>query len=144
MKKIFTIFLALLAGLLLASCEMQYSEEYPELIQYYCCWGDSDWNDHSDPSLTLMSYNSSTGLYEIEINTTKKNQRFEITKGAGYSIEYMADCKGVCSADDDTLANFPKVKDNGFGSMQTCMPKANTTYKVTFNAQTEKYNLSEK
>ncbi|MBQ1984493.1 MAG: hypothetical protein II232_07700, partial [Spirochaetaceae bacterium] len=77
MKKIFTMFLALLAGLLLASCEMQYSEEYPELIQYYCCWGDSDWNDHSDPSLTLMSYNSSTGLYEIEINTTKKNQRFE-------------------------------------------------------------------
>lgn len=144
MKKIFTAVLALLAGLLLASCEMKYDTEYPELIQYYCCWGDNDeWNDHSKTSKTLMSYNSSTGLYEITIDTEKKNQRFEITKGASYSIEYMADSKGVCSADEDTLANFPKTKDNGYGSQQTVMPKV-STYIVTFNADTEKYNLSEK
>lgn len=144
MKKIFTAFLAVLAGLFLASCEMRYSETYPELIQYYCCWGDDDWHDHSEPALTLMTYNSSTGLYEITIETKKKNQRFEITKGASYSIEYMFDAKGVCSADDDTIANFPKAKDNNFGSLQTEMPKANQNYVVTFNAKTEKYNLSEK
>ena len=144
MKKIFTAVLALLAGLVLASCEMKYDTTYPELVQYFTCWGDSEeWNDHSKSSLTLMTYNSSTGKYEIEIETEKKNQRFEITKGASYSIEYMADAKGVCSADDDTLAAFPKVLDNGYGSMQTVMPKP-STYVVTFDPTTEKYNLSEK
>jgi len=144
MKKIFTAVLALLAGLFLASCEMKYNAEYPELVQYYCCWGDDDWHDHSEPSLTLMTYNSSTAKYEIEVETERKNQRFEITKGASYSIEYMYDAKGVCSADDDTIANFPKAKDNNYGSLQTVMPKANTTYVITFDAATEKYNLSEK
>ena len=144
MKKIFTAVLALLAGLFLASCEMKYNAEYPELVQYYCCWGDDDWHAHDEPSLTLMTYNSSTSKYEIVVETKKKNQRFEITKGAGYSLEYMFDCKGVCSADDDTIANFPKAKDNNYGSLQTVMPKANTKYLITFDAATEKYNLSEK
>lgn len=144
MKKLFLGLLAAFAVFVLASCEMTYDKDYPELIQYYCCWGDDERHAHNEPSLTLMTYNASTAKYEIVVETKRKNQRFEITKGASYSIEYMFDCKGVCSADDDTIANFPKAKDNNYGSLQTLMPKANTKYLITFDAATEKYNLSEK
>ena len=147
MKKIVsliaTVFALVTIGLM-TSCVQNYNGAYPELTQYYCCWGDNvKWNDHGDVAKTLMTYDAASGVYSIEVTTERKNQRFEITKGAGYTIEYMFDAKGVCSADDETIANFPKAKDNGFGSLQTVMPTVGT-YAITFDPVTEKYNLSEK
>lgn len=136
-KNIFFAFAALLAAFLLASCEMTYGEnEYDELVQYYCCWGDDDWHEHDEPSLTLMIYEDN--VYTIEIETEKKNQRFEITKGSGYSIEYMSDY-----ADADTAATYTKTQDNGFGGKQTVLVNPGT-YKISFDPDTETYSVTEK
>lgn len=143
MRKFLISFFALFAVFAITSCEMTYDKDYPELIQYYCCWGDSEWNDHSDPSKTLMTYDAASATYSIEIETTKKNQRFEITKGAGYSVEYMFDAKGVCSQDPANQALFPKTADNGFGSLQTVLPTVGT-YIITFDATTELYSVAAK
>lgn len=106
--------------------------------------GDADeWNAHDKTALTLMTYDASSGKYSIEVETEKKNQRFEITKGASYSIEYMADAKGVQSADADTQANFAKTMDNGYGSLQTVLPTVGT-YVITFDPATETYNVAAK
>lgn len=144
MKKFILGLLALISmAFIVTSCEMKYDEDYPELVQYYCCYGNSSgtWYDHAVPNNTLMTYDVSTGKYSIEIEAKVKNWRFEITKGAGYSIEYMADAKGVQSADAETLANFPKTADSGYGSLQTVLPEA-TTYVITFDPATEKYNVA--
>ena len=137
MKKIFTGILALLAVFFLASCEMKYDTDYPELVQYYCCYGDAaEWN--AQTAKTLMTYNSSTAKHEITLETTKKNQRFEITKGASYSIEYMA-----TAADADTQTAFAKTADNGYGSQQTVLPKAGK-YLIAFDPATETYSVTAK
>lgn len=144
MKKFLLSLLAIISmAFLVTSCEMKYDDDYPELVQYYCCYGNSSgiWYDHAVPNDTLMTYDASSGKYSIEIETEVKNLRFEITKGASYSIEYMADKGGVVSADDETLANFPKTADNGYGSLQTVLPNA-ATYTITFDPSTEKYNVA--
>jgi len=146
MKKIFTGILALLAVFFLASCEMKYDTDYPELVQYYCCWGDSEkWNDHSNPSKTLMDYDSGTSTYSISVETTKKNQRFEITKGSGYSIEYCYFNKNTSTYSQDAAnqALFPKTADNGYGSLQTVLSKPGT-YVIAFNTVTETYTVTAK
>ena len=139
--------LALAALFVTSGCEMKYAEAYPELIQYYCCWGDADkWYDHADPSKTLMTYDATNGVYTIEIETLKKNQRFEITKGASYSIEYCYYNKntgGTCSQDEANIALFPKTLDNSYGSLQTKLP-AIGKYVITFDAATEKYSVAAK
>lgn len=145
MKKFILGILALISmAFVVTSCEMKYDKDYPELVQYYCCWGDvNEWNAHDKTALTLMSYDAASGKYSIEVETEKKNQRFEITKGAGYSVEYMADAKGVQSADADTQANFAKTADNGYGSLQTVLPTVGT-YVITFDPATETYNVAAK
>lgn len=138
MKKIITGIIALFALLFLAGCEMTYGNKYPVLVQYYCCYGDSSGNWKAQTTDTLMTYNASTLKYEITVTTTKKNQRFEITKGASYSIEYMAK-----DADAATQAAFPKTADNGFGSLQTVLPTAGS-YLIAFDASTETYSVTAK
>ena len=145
MKKIIFGLLALVSlALAFTGCEMTYGEnEYEELTQYWCCWGDAnDWNDHSDPSKTLMVYDASSGTYSIEVETEKKNQRFEITKGASYSLEYCYYNKnnGTYSQDEANHELFPKTLDNGFGSLQTALPTVGT-YTITFDPTTEKYSV---
>ena len=148
MKKfIFGLFALISLAFALTSCEMTYGEnEYPALVQYYCCWGDSsEWNDHSDPSKTLMAHNSD-GTYSIEIEPEKRNLRFEITKGAGYTLEYCyynASTK-VYSQDEENRALFPKYIDNGVnGSYHSALPKAGVTYLITFDPVKETYTIAE-
>ena len=139
MKKLLTALAAVFALALvgvMSSCVQNDSDKYPELIQYYCCYGDDDWTAHESLAKTLMSYNGSE--YEITITTERKNQRFEITKGAGYSIEYMSE-----AADDETASTFSRTENNGFGGMQTVLPAAGDYY-ITFNASTEKYHVEAK
>lgn len=144
MKKFLVSLFALFAVFAITSCEMTYDKDYPEYEVYYTCWGDSsEWFDHANTAKTLMSKDASSGKYFIELETTKRNQRFEVTKGAGYSLEYMADSKGICSADETTLAAFPKTADNGYGSKQTVLPTAGK-YLIEFDPVTELYTVTAK
>ena len=144
MKKFLLSLFALFAVFAITSCEMTYDKDYPEYEAYYTCWGDAtEWNDHSNTSKTLMSKDASTGKYFIELETERKNQRFEITAGAGYSIEFMFDHKGVCSADEATIAAFPKTADNGFGSLQTVLPNPGK-YVIEFDPVTKLYTVTAK
>lgn len=144
MKKFILGLLALISmAFIVTSCEMKYDEDYPELVQYYCCYGNSSgtWYDHAVPNNTLMTYDASTGKYSIEIETKTKNWRFKLTKGAGYSIQYNAiGANGVRYADADTQANFPKTFEE-FGVFQTVLPNVGT-YVITFDPATEKYNVA--
>ena len=148
MKKfIFGLLAALSLVFAFTGCEMNYGEgEYPALVQYWCCWGDAnDWNDHSDPSKTLMTRDASSGKYTIEVETEKKNQRFEITKGAGYTLEYCYFNKnnGTYAQDEANHEVFAKTIDNGYGSLQTALPKPGK-YTITFDPSTEKYTVAAK
>lgn len=146
MKKIFLSLIALFALFTITSCEMTYDKDYPELIQYWCCWGDNaKWNDHSNPAKTLMTYNSSNSTYVIEVETLSKNQRFEITKGASYSLEYCYFNKntGSYSQDTENQSAFPKTADNGYGSLQTVLPSVGK-YIITFDAATALYSVAAK
>lgn len=147
MKKfIFGLLAAITLALSFTGCEMTYGEDkYPTLVQYYCCWGDAEkWNDHSDPAKTLMTRDASKGTYSIEVETEKKNQRFEITKGASYTIEYCyynANTK-VYSQDEANRALFPKNMDNGVnGSMHSVLPEPGK-YTVTFDPTKETYTIA--
>lgn len=150
MKKLFSVLAAVFmvaAVSLMTSCVQNYGGAYPELQQYYCCWGDSvDWNDHSDPSKTLMTYDAGTATYSIIIETKKKNQRFEITKGPTYTVAeycyYDANSKKYYQ-DEANKALFPKYKDNGVnGSLHSVLPQVGK-YKVTFDPATETYKIEE-
>lgn len=40
MKKFIFGILALISmAFVVTSCEMKYDKDYPDLVQYYCCWG---------------------------------------------------------------------------------------------------------
>lgn len=144
MKKFLLSLFALFAVFAITSCEMTYDKDYPKYEAYYTCWGDTtEWNEHPNTSKTLMSKDASTGKYFIELETERKNQRFEITAGAGYSIEFMFDHKGVCSADEATIAAFPKTADNGYGSLQTVLPNPGK-YVIEFDPVTKLYTVTAK
>lgn len=149
MKKFISGILALISiAFIVTSCEMKYDKDYPELVQYYCTWGDStEFHVHDEPDLTLMSYDASTGKYSIEIETPRNNQRIQLTKGAGWSIKYVAGSENGSlgnSADADTQANFPKtILDTTSGTFQTALPTVGT-YVITFDPATETYNVAAK
>lgn len=152
MKKFLASLIALLAiafaTVSVTSCEMTYDEDYEELIQYWCCWGNatgSEWNEHSDPAKTLMIYDAGTNTYSIEVETKVKNCRFEITKGASYSLEYCYYNKNTdkYSQNEENKSLFPKYMDNGFGSSQTVLPTVGT-YIITFDPVTETYSVANK
>lgn len=146
MKKFLISLFALFAVFAITSCEMTYDKDYPEYIVYYTCWGDnSEWFEHSDTSKTLMTKNLSTGKYAIDIETTKKNQRFEITAGAGYSLEYCYFNKNnsTYSQDEANHSLFPKTADNGYGSLQTVLPTPGK-YLIEFDPVTKLYTVTAK
>lgn len=150
MKKFLASLVALLAiafaAVSVTSCEMTYDEDYEELIQYWCCWGDNaKWYDHADPAKTLMTYDAGSATYSIEVETTKKNQRFEITKGASYSLEYCYFNKnnGTYCQDEANHEIFGKTLDNGYGSLQTALPTPGK-YVITFDAAAGLYSVEAK
>ena len=154
MKKIFTALAAVFALALvgvMSSCVQNYEGQYPELTQYYCCWSDPDagsdmWYNWTTPSKTLMTYDSGAGVYKIEIETKRKNEHFEITKGATYDVYeycYFNKNKETYHQDEANQAVFGKTVKNGFGSFHTVLPKP-AKYVITFNAKTEKYSVAEK
>lgn len=146
MKKFILSILAVFAVFAMTSCEMTYDKDYEPLVQYYTCWGDdAEWNDHFDASKTLMAYDASSGKYAIDVETSKRNQRFEITKGVGYTIEYCYFNKnnGSYSQEEANHSLFPKTKDNGFGSLQTVLPVAGK-YLIEFDPVTTLYTVTAK
>ena len=81
----------------------------------------------------------------FDVETTKKNQRFEITAGASYSLEYCYFNKNnsTYSQDEANHSLFPKTADNGYGSLQTVLPTPGK-YLIEFDPVTKLYTVTAK
>lgn len=133
MKKIFSSIIAVLAlafiTVTVTSCEMTYSKDYDPLIQWFAPHtGDSgDWCEPRDDN--KLTYNASTGLYEITITTGRKNVGISVCQDANYSGQLNWD-----KADAATQAAFSWKDD--YGNKQLVIKNAGD-YKITVN-NTEK------
>ena len=73
MKKFILGLLAVVSmAFMVTSCEMKYDEDYEQLVQWYAPHtGDTgDWMSPGPD--VLMSYNASTGLYELKLQLVAK------------------------------------------------------------------------
>lgn len=137
MKKFMLGLLAVISMVfLVTSCEMKYDEDYEQLVQWYAPHtGDTgDWMSPGPD--VLMTYNASSGLYELDITTGRKNVGISVCTDANYSNQLNWD-----KADEATQASFSWKED--FGNKQLVIKKAGD-YKVTVDGVNKTWTVTAK
>ena len=140
MKKIMLSILVVFAAFVMISCEMTYDKNYEVLTQWFAphTGDDGDWIGPSDKS--EMTFNTATGLFELEVTTNRKNVGITVCKSASYDGQLHWD-----NSDAATQSAFNWRND--YCHKQLVIKKAGTylvTVKDTGDTSTDSWSVTAK